>query len=277
MGENSHIQWTDATWNIARGCTKVDEDCKFCYMYRDSFDSTRYNPLNVVRTKTVFNLPLKLKEPSKIFTSSLTDVFHPAIDSYRNEMWDIIRQCPHHTFQILTKRPERITEHLPEDWGDGWGNVWLGTSVGSQKAIQRATELLTVKSKTRFLSLEPLWEQIDLTECQMPGEYGRWPNEYYVNVLTKMDDEHFHNVHPKIDWVIVGGESGNETGKYRYRPCELEWIERIIKDCQQEDIPVFVKQLGTHLSKKMGLKNRHGGDISEWPEHLRIREFPKID
>lgn len=75
MGLKSEIQWTDATWNIARGCTKVDEDCKFCYMYRDSFDGTRYNPRQVVQTKTVFNLPLKLKEPSKIFTCSLTDFF----------------------------------------------------------------------------------------------------------------------------------------------------------------------------------------------------------
>jgi protein gp37 len=114
--QNTNIQWTDNTWNIARGCTKVDEDCKYCYMYRDSMENTRYNPLDVVRTKTVFNFPLKYKEtmssvwPGRplIFTSSLTDVFHPAIDGYRNEMWDIIRQCPHLIFQILTKRPERM-------------------------------------------------------------------------------------------------------------------------------------------------------------------------
>lgn len=132
MSEKSAIQWTDATWNIARGCTKVDEDCKYCYMYRDSFGSTRYNPLDVVRTKTVFDLPLRIKEPSKIFTCSLTDFFHEAIDGYRNEAWDIIRRCPQHTFQVLTKRPERIWKCLPEDWGDGWPNVWLGTSVGSE-------------------------------------------------------------------------------------------------------------------------------------------------
>src|SRR5690242_14727421 len=102
MAIKSKIQWTDATWNIARGCTKVDDDCKFCYMYRGSLDTTRYNPYRVIRTKGVFNLPLRLTEPSKIFTSSLTDFFHPDIDSYRNEAWDIIRKCPHHTFQILT-------------------------------------------------------------------------------------------------------------------------------------------------------------------------------
>jgi protein gp37 len=216
-------------------------------MYRDSFDSTRYNPLNVVRTKTVFNLPLRLKEPSKIFTSSLTDFFHEEIDSYRHEAWDIIRQCPQHTFQILTKRPERIMDHVPDDWGDGWDNVWMGTSVGSQKAVKRIDHLESVKAKTKFISFEPLHERIERDFVGM------------------------------IDWVIIGGESGNETGKYRYRPCELEWIENIIEGYRDNPISntaIFVKQLGTHLAKSMGLKDRHGGNINEWPEHLKIREFP---
>lgn len=132
--ENSKIQWTDHTWNIAVGCSKVDEDCKYCYMYRGSLNEKRYNPKEVRKTTTVFKMPLKTKEPSRIFVSSLTDVFHPDCDSFRDEMWEIIRQCPQHTFQILTKRPERILEHLPDDWGDGWENVWLGTSVGSQSS-----------------------------------------------------------------------------------------------------------------------------------------------
>lgn len=256
MGQSSNIQWTDHTWNIARGCTKVDEDCRFCYMYRDSFDSTRYNPLNVVRTKTVFNLPLKLKEPSKIFTSSLTDFFHEAIDSYRHEAWDIIRQCPQHTFQILTKRPERIIKHLPPYWDEIRGNVWLGTSIGSQKSIQRLFDLIVpIQPGIKFLSLEPLHGEIRLP----------------LNDNVDMG----HKVRDLIDWVIVGGESGNETGKYRYRPCELKWIENIVDDCKEAGIAVFVKQLGTHLSKQMGLKDRHGGNIDEFPEHLRIRQFPR--
>lgn len=259
MGQTSSIQWTDATWNVARGCTKVDEDCKFCYMYRDSFNSTRYDPLNVVRTKTVFDLPLKLKEPSKIFTSSLTDFFHEAIDSYRHEAWDIIRKCPQHTFQILTKRPERIMQHLPEDWGEGWDNVWLGTSIGSQNAAQRMIDMsLVAHAGVKFLSLEPLHGPIKLGAIK----------KYFESLKGEL------YVLPAFDWVIVGGESGNETGKYRYRPCELEWIESIVKECQFNNIPVFVKQLGTHLAKQMGLKDRHGGNIDEWPEHLRIREFP---
>lgn len=246
MAIKSSIQWTDATWNIARGCTKVDEDCKFCYMYRESLDSTRYNPLNVVKTKTVFNLPLKLKEPSKIFTSSLTDFFHEDCDAFRDEAWEIIRKCPQHTFQILTKRPERIIEHLPKDWGSGWSNVWLGTSVGHQDGIHRLDSLLEVPTKIRFLSAEPLHGQLILTGHQL------------VN----------------LNWIIIGGESGNETGKYRYRECSQYWIYGLLNQCVMWSVPVFVKQMGTDLSKTMGLKDRHGGDINEWPEIFRVRQFP---
>lgn len=252
MGKNSNIQWTDATWNIARGCTKVDADCKYCYMYRDSLNETRYVPDEVVRTKTVFSLPNRLKEPCRIFTSSLTDFFHPAIDNYREEAWNIIRYNPHHTFQILTKRPERINRCLPGDWNEPerFSHVWLGTSVGSNDSRQRIQQLLDCEhSGIRFLSLEPLHGPIDLN--------------YDVSDLIR------------LQWVIIGGESGNEKGKYRYRPCKLEWIESIIREVGPTSA-VFVKQLGTHLAKELKLIDRHGGDIDEWPEHLRIRQFPRV-
>lgn len=257
MSTKSAIQWTDATWNIARGCTKVDEDCKFCYMYRDSMNGTRYEPLKVTRTKTVFDMPLKLKEPSKIFTCSLTDFFHEEIDSYRNEAWEVIRKCPQHTFQILSKRPERIIEHLPVFWEEIRDLVWLGTSIGSSKGIQRLFDLITpIQSGIKFLSLEPLHGEIDL----------------HLDNFVDMG----HKVGDLIDWVIIGGESGNETGKYRYRPCELKWIESIIEQCSKfENIKIFVKQMGTYLSKELKMSDRHGGNIDEFPKHLQIREFPK--
>lgn len=259
MGDTTKIAWTDATWNIARGCTKVDNDCKFCYMYRESFNESRYIPHQVVRTKTVFNLPLTIKEPSKIFTSSLTDFFHEDIDPYREEAWEIIRKCPQHTFQILTKRPERIWRCLPKNWGSGWENVWLGTSLGSENAHKRAWDMLKIPSKIYFLSLEPLWGEIDLNKFE----------------LLLKNFRNIFSIGKYIDWVIVGGESGNETGKYRYRPCKLEWIEKIVKQCKDASVPIFVKQLGTHLAKEMGLKNRHGADINEFPKELRVREFPE--
>jgi protein gp37 len=268
MGKESSIQWTQVTWNPGVGCVKVDEDCKFCYMYRESLNGTRYDPKTVRRTTTVFNLPLRIKEPSLIFTASLTDIFIENIDPFRNEIWDIIRKCPQHIFQILTKRPERITDCLPPDWGSGWKNVWLGTSVGSNESANRIEILLRVPSLTRFASLEPLHFPVNLDNALwIYGDSIRAP---------RIGWNHFDkNKNTGLDWVIVGGESGNENGKYRYRPCRLEWIEDIIFQCKENNIPVFVKQLGTHLAKELQLKDRHGGEISEWPLHLQIREFPK--
>lgn len=184
--------------------------------------------------------------------SSLTDVFHPDIDSYRHEAWDIIRQCPQHTFQILTKRPERIKAHLPEFWDEIKNHVWLGTSIGSQDSISRVDFLPDIYNKSiQFLSLEPLHGQIILPFHEYHDAGWRFTN-----------------------WVIIGGESGNETGLYRYRPCKLEWIENLIDQCREYNIPVFVKQLGTHLSKELGMSDRHGSNIDEFPKHLQIREFP---
>lgn len=254
MGKYSNIGWTDHTWNIARGCTKVDADCLYCYMYRESLNETRYKPKEVVKTKTVFSLPLKIKEPSRIFTSSLTDVFHPAIDPCRHEMWDVIQACPHHTFQILTKRPERIMEHIPLAWKIHGipKNVWFGTSIGHPDGLGRMDAVCATNAPVRFLSLEPLH-----------GDLGKFMP------IDASDGS------PCVEWVIVGGESGNETGKYRYRECKLEWIESIVEQCRAAHVPVFVKQLGTHLARKMGLKDRHGTNIDEWPKHLQIQQFPE--
>lgn len=249
MADDTKIQWTDATWNIARGCTKVDEDCRFCYMYRESFDSTRFNPAVVTRTKTVFDLPLTIKKPSRIFTCSLTDFFHEGCDPFRAEAWDIIRRCPQHTFQILTKRPERINDCLPPDWGEkGYPNVWLGTSVGSNAGIDRLYEMTDVRGMTKlFISFEPLHEELDLPDDGVLGFF---------------------------DWIIIGGESGNESGRYRYRPCKVEWMEQIIAAFRPHNTAVFVKQMGTYLATEMKMSDRHGGNIAEFPRTLQIREFP---
>lgn len=258
MGKTSQIQWTDATWNVALGCTKVSEECKFCYMMRDSLNDSRYPSQQVIKTKTVFNFPLKYKQTLSachngkplIFTSSLTDVFHIDIDPFRHEVWDIIRKCPHLIFQILTKRPERINECLPPDWNNGWDNVWLGTSVGLNKNKDKIQDLLKVPAKTRFISMEPLLGDIDITEFI-------WQKE------------------PGIHWVIIGGESGNNNGKWLYRPCKLSWIEYIVEQCEKSGTAVFVKQLGTHLAKELKLDSRHGGNLEEFPAHLQVRQFPK--
>lgn len=149
MTKNSLIQWTKLTWNPWHGCKKVSPGCKFCYMYRDK---ARYNqnPVIVQRSRQeTFNSPLKWREPGFVFTCSWSDFFIDEADKWRQNAWDIIRRTPHLIYQILTKRPERIKQCLPPDWGDGWQNVWLGTSVENQKNIQSPGSNIGRHSSTR--------------------------------------------------------------------------------------------------------------------------------
>lgn len=243
MGNVSTIQWTEKTWNPFHGCKKVSDGCKFCYMYRDK---ERYgqDPTKVVRSKSTFYDPLKWKEPALVFTCSWSDWFIDEADQWRDECWEIIKNTPHLTYQILTKRPENIADRLPADWNEGYPNVWLGVSIESNKTRWRLNHLRDNPAKVKFVSFEPLLESI--SDADLGG----------------------------IDWAIFGGESGNSNGKYKYRPCEIDWIREGLWNCRRYNVLPFVKQLGTYLAKKMKLKDPHGGDISEFPEDLRIREFP---
>ena len=127
-------------------------------------------------------------------------------------------------------------------------NIWFGTSVGSEKGKSRIFDLLKVDCKTRFVSFEPLHERVDM-------------NLDLSDLL-------------EIHWAIIGGESGNENGKYQYRPCKIEWMEELIGDLSPSTA-IFVKQMGTHLAKELGMSDRHGTKIEEFPEQLKLREFPK--
>lgn len=262
MAYNTSIEWTESTWNPWHGCKKVSAGCKFCYMFRDK-EKYGQDGSVVFRSKTKFNDPLLWKDPKLVFTCSWSDWFIEEADEWRGEAWDIIRRTPHHTYQILTKRPERIKGCLPSDWGEGYPNVWLGVSIESQKEINRMVFLDQIPAKIKFLSLEPLIGEINL-----------------LDLLTSYPtfDDHANCGEPVLwgmNWVIVGGESGNETGKYGYRPCNLSWIRKIVSDCEEHNIPVFVKQLGTFLSNYMGI-SRHGKKVGEWPEDIRVRRFPFV-
>lgn len=247
--EISKIQWTGPTWNPWHGCSKVSSGCKYCYMFRDK---ERYGqePTMVLKSKTGFDAPLKWNEPQLVFTCSWSDWFIKDADEWRDEAWGIIKNTPKHTYQILTKRPERILECLPEDWGDGYPNVWLGVSVENDAEKHRIETLSKVPARIRFISAEPLIGELNL--------------EDYSEILT----ENYH-------WIILGGESGNKTGKYRFRECKLEWFTKLIDISRQTNMKVFVKQLGTYLASEFGMKDRHGGNIEEWEESLQIREFPE--
>lgn len=263
--KKSKIGWTDHTWNVARGCQKVSEECKYCYMYRDSERYKNYNPQTpVITSESTLKLPYskgfrekKLENGSRplIFTSSLTDPFLVELDQYRDRMWRTMRENKDLIFLVLTKRPERIIQFLPEDWGDGYENVWLGTSVGMQKNIHRIEHLLNTPSKHHFLSAEPLIGELDLID-----------SDFLKSVIGSKT----------LDWVIVGGESGNDNGLWRYRECKLEWIEKIVNQCKESNTPVFVKQMGTFLSKHLEI-SRHGDAVEEFPHNLQIQDFPNFD
>ncbi|MFV2044088.1 MAG: DUF5131 family protein [Anaerolineales bacterium] len=208
MARKSSIEWTEATWNPWHGCIKVSPGCKHCYMYRGK---TRYgqNPSSVQRSKTTFEDPVKWKEPKLIFACSWSDWFIEEADAWRDEAWEIVRSTPRHSYQILTKRPERIAQNLPSDWGDGWQNVWLGVSIETQPYVVRRDLLLQVPAKVRFLSVEPLLGPIDLGSLS------------------------------GIDWVITGGESGPSP-----RPMNRQWAISVRDQCLRAGVAYFHKQNG---------------------------------
>jgi protein gp37 len=240
MGERTGIGWTDRTWNPWHGCTKVSPGCAHCYMYREK---KRYgqNPEFVVRSKTTYAAPLGWPEPARIFTCSWSDFFHEAADGWRADAWDVIRRTPHHMYQILTKRPERMAGHLPPDWGRGWPNVWLGVSVENQRWVERAERLVEIPAVVRFVSAEPLLGPVDLMRLR-PGPCT------VVELLS---------------WVIVGGESGPDGVR---RDMKLEWLASVVRQCDEARVPVFVKQ-------DSGPRDSQQGRI---PDALWVRkEFPK--
>ncbi len=269
----SNIEWTDVTWNVAVGCTKVSPGCKHCYMMRD-FGGRFSREVNgtVTRTKPgTFLKPLnwqaqKRTSPDgrrmKVFTSSLTDVFHPAIDEYRDEIWEIIRGCPDLDFQILTKRPERVLDNLPGDFSpEKFPNVWMGVSVESQDQLERIEILGRIPARVKFASFEPLIGFINM-------------DEFAATSMGVYKDD-WRMVHRfRLDWAIIGGESGNDSGPWGYRPCELDWIKDLVDQLDMRGVKTFVKQTGTHLAKELGI-SRHGKVMEEWPEQIQIREFPE--
>ena len=205
----------------------------------------------MVRSKTTFNAPLKWKDSLRVFTCSWSDWFIEEADAWREEAYEIIHATPHHTYQILTKRIDRAAEH----WPDAFSNAWLGVSVEDRKyGLPRIDILREIPASVRFLSIEPQIE--DLGTLDLRG----------------------------IHWVIIGGESGHGA-----RPFDIAWARSVIEQCRAAGVACFVKQLGARLwapntelipgvivSAEVKLRNHKGGDPSEWPEDLRVRQFPEV-
>jgi protein gp37 len=313
MGDTS-IEWTHgndgkrgATWNPIAGCSIVSPGCTRCYamrmaarlelMHLPKYAGTTHKvnghavwtgKINL--DEEALTIPLTTRKPTTWFVNSMSDLFHEGVPfDFVDKVFAVMALTPHHTYQILTKRPERMAKMLneadfctrlgvmeaaaklrkafpatPSNWEWPLPNVWLGTSIEDRKRLdERAMALAKCPAAVTFWSAEPLLE--DLGNIRGYLEQG-------------------------VRWVIVGGESGPGS-----RPCNIGWVRSIVEQCQAAGVAVFVKQLGSKpyhqdnvcsSHEAHGVKAAHdlsyrikdskGGDIAEFPEDLRVREFPKV-
>ena len=237
------IEWTEATWNPSAGCSKISSGCKNCYAETMAI---RLKAMKVVGYENGFEFntvpsrlhePLKKKKPTVYFVNSMSDIFHENMPiEYLNKIFEVIEQTPQHTYQILTKRADKMSDYLSKR--EIPKNIWLGVTVENQKeGLPRIDKLRDLKASVLFLSVEPLLEDL-----------GK------INLKN-------------INWVIVGGESGN-----RARPMEKEWVVNIKQQCEKEDIAFFFKQWGTwgadkvKRNKKLNGKEINGKVWQQYPE-----------
>jgi protein gp37 len=245
MSDGSSIEWTDATWNPVRGCTKVSPGCKHCYAetFAERFRGVPGHPfeegfdLRLVPEK--LEQPLHWRRPRKIFVNSMSDLFHEAIPSdYVARVGDVMRRANWHLFQVLTKRHERMRSLLNQElrWMADLPNVVYGVSVEDRSyGLPRIKALQATPARIRFLSVEPLLE--DLGALDLGG----------------------------IDWVIVGGESGPHA-----RRMDRQWVVAIRRCCRAQNVPFFFKQWGGVRKHETG-RVLDGRTYDEFP--LTFRRF----
>jgi len=237
MASNSSIEWTEATWNPVTGCNKISDGCKHCYAATmakrlHAMGNSRYlNGFEVTLHHDLIDAPLKWKKPRRIFVNSMSDLFHDDVPlEFIKKVFDTMEKASWHTFQILTKRSDRLSELAPYlPWPK---NVWQGVSVENQKVVHRVDSLRNVPANVRFLSIEPL--------------------------LGPIDDLNLQGVH----WVIVGGESGPGA-----RPMKEEWVRSIMKQCKEQNVAFFFKQWGGVQKHRHG-RTIDGRTYDEYPDHL---------
>jgi protein gp37 len=222
MSDNSNIEWTDATWNPVRGCTKISPGCKHCYAetFAERFRGVPGHPFeqgfDLRLVESALNLPLQWRTPRRIFVNSMSDLFHEDVpEEFIRRVFDVMRLAKQHEFQVLTKRPDRMavlvsTIEMPK-------NAWMGVSVENADYTSRIDDLRHVKAAVRFLSIEPLLGP--MPRLQLQG----------------------------IHWVIVGGESGP-----RARPVDPAWVRSIRDQCLRAKVPFFFKQWGGFQKKRNG-------------------------
>ncbi|HEX4773422.1 MAG TPA: phage Gp37/Gp68 family protein [Bryobacteraceae bacterium] len=214
MATNSHIEWTDATWNPVTGCTKISPGCKHCYAERlakrlQAMGQANYrNGFEVTLQPQMLELPLKWKSPKRIFVNSMSDLFHEEVPTeYIKHVFDVMRRADWHQYQVLTKRSDRVRALSKELlWTP---QIWMGVSVENEKYAFRIDDLCKTGAHVKFLSIEPV-----------------------LGPLKKL------NLHG-IDWAIVGGESGPGA-----RPMDPAWVTNLRDQCLRAGVPFFFKQWG---------------------------------
>ena len=238
MATNSSIEWTESTWNPLTGCNKISPGCKHCYAERmalrlQAMGQPNYrNGFKLTLHEHALELPLTWKKPQVIFVNSMSDLFHKDVPvEFIQRVFDVMRRSSWHTFQVLTKRSERLLKLNQEiDWPT---NVWMGVSVENDKYTFRIDDLRKTGAQIKFLSLEPL-----------------------LGPLPRLDLR-------KIDWVIVGGESGPGA-----RPIEEEWVIDIRNQCREAHVPFFFKQWG-------GVRKKNAGRLLQGRTWDQMPRLPK--
>lgn len=234
MADNSHIEWTDATWNPVTGCTKISPGCKHCYAERlanrlQAMGQSNYRDgFKIALQPQMLDVPLHWKTPKRIFVNSMSDLFHPNVPlDYIRKVFSVMQRADWHQYQILTKRSDRLRELSSMlDWEP---HIWMGVSVESREYTGRIDDLRKTGAAVKFLSLEPL-----------------------LGPIQKLD---LHG----IDWVIVGGESGPGA-----RTMNPEWVTDLRDQCLKADLPFFFKQWGGIQKKKTG-RSLEGRTWDEMP------------
>lgn len=264
MSDKTHIEWTDATWNVVTGCAKVSQGCKNCYALRD-WPRLAANPKTVyfgreftdVRCHSErLEIPMRWTKPRRIFVNSMSDLFHPDVpDFFIDQVFAVMARARHHTFQVLTKRPDRMREYLNTrdrtesilfascsvpccamEWIREWPlpNVWLGVSVEDQDAAdERIPLLLQTPAAVRWISAEPLLGPINLSRYLSPRQTVN-PDGYGGDVGVGWTTDF-----TTLDWVIAGGESGPKA-----RPMHPVWARSLRDQCAAAGVPFHFKQWG---------------------------------
>jgi protein gp37 len=269
MAQGTAIEWTDATWNPVHGCSKVSPGCAHCYAETLSLrfgHTTRpwlpaHADVNVQLKPERLDQPLRWRTPRMVFVNSMSDLFHEVVsDAFVDRVFDTMAAAPQHTFQVLTKRPERMRDYMQRRTAQGddvLGNVWLGVSIENRRVISRADVLRETPAAIRFISAEPLLGP--LLPVGAMGDYWGHPYHRVISDAALSLDG--------IDWLIVGGESGA-----RHRPIDPNWVRDLRAEAQRTGTTFFFKQWGGRTPKANG---RHL-DGRTWDEMPAVRSVAAV-